>query len=141
MQFLQPENLPLVIGVALACLFLAALSYYGVQALKIFRTNKEFEYLSNLADAKVRELRLALNMAGPRKHELVMVILRTVRDRIGSKLTDQDLEMIIKAAYQASKQIALISETLEDDELLEAILKGIDGAGTSASAGTAPAQG
>jgi hypothetical protein len=93
-----------------------------------FVNEKKFSQLRSWADIVVRSVEQKMKLLdGPKKLELAMLAMRTVRDAVHAKASDDDLRNIIEAAVFTMKNIAANLPGEADDELIKAITNGLPG--------------
>ena len=86
-------NLILSVSVMIAALAMA----YG---LAFLMKDAKFKQAFERATIVVRAIEQELHLDGPRKKELAMIAIRSFANRIGAKLTDEEISQLIEAAVQ-----------------------------------------
>ena len=93
-----------------------------------FVNEKKFTQLRSWADIVVRSVEQKMQLLdGPKKLELAMLAMRAARDAVHAKATDDDLRNLIEAAVFTMKNIAANLPGEADDQLIDAIVKGLPG--------------
>jgi len=100
-----------------------ALTVSVVAGVYFFVQQKKSEEVTKWAALIVSGLQQKMKLVdGPRKFELAMIALRAVRDRVGAKLSDEQLEMLIEANVYLAKQMAAVLPGDLDDKLVNALV-------------------
>ena len=116
---LDPYSIAILIGT----LVVSGSLVFGIYMLVQW---KQFGELEKWAGIVVNSVQQTMKLVdGPRKKELALLALRAIRDRLGAKATDEELEMLIEANVHVMKNLAAATPITLDDKLVEAFTAGV----------------
>jgi len=114
------SNILIILAILAGSAATISIAYGVTQYVRTRKGDAVFSQMVTWAKILVHNVEQQMSLDGPRKKEIVMLELKRLRDRMGSTLTDQQLEQILEASVNMMNSgLRLIGEPIELDSTLD----------------------